>query len=59
MTQGFQPAISSLLDTDLYKFTMWQVMLHQNPRATGVTGPCAATRRTTRWRNWQARCANN
>ena len=37
MTQGFQPAISSLLDTDLYKFTMWQVMLHQNPEATGVT----------------------
>jgi len=37
MTQGFQPAISSLLDTDLYKFTMWQVMLHQNPEATGAT----------------------
>ncbi|HEY6354955.1 MAG TPA: nicotinate phosphoribosyltransferase [Burkholderiaceae bacterium] len=37
MTQGFKPAIGSLLDTDLYKFTMWQVMLHQNPQATGVT----------------------
>ena len=37
MKQGFTPAIGSLLDTDLYKFTMWQVMLHQNPEATGVT----------------------
>src|SRR5690606_6891604 len=23
--------ISSLLDTDLYKFTMWQAMLHRHP----------------------------
>ena len=23
-----QPIIQSLLDTDLYKFTMWQAMLH-------------------------------
>jgi nicotinate phosphoribosyltransferase len=37
MSDRFKPAISSLLDTDLYKFTMWQVMLHQNPQATGLT----------------------
>ncbi len=27
------PVIHSLLDTDLYKFTMWQAMLHRNPEA--------------------------
>ncbi len=27
------PIITSLLDTDLYKFTMWQTMLHQHPQA--------------------------
>jgi len=27
-----QPIIRSLLDTDLYKFTMWQAMLHSNPQ---------------------------
>jgi len=27
-----QPIIHSLLDTDLYKFTMWQAMLHSNPQ---------------------------
>ena len=37
MRNGFKPAIGSLLDTDLYKFTMWQVMLHQNPEAEGLT----------------------
>src|ERR1700709_806915 len=26
-----QPVIQSLLDTDLYKFTMWQTMLHRHP----------------------------
>ena len=26
-----QPVIHSLLDTDLYKFTMWQTMLHRHP----------------------------
>ena len=31
-----QPIIQSLLDTDLYKFTMLQVVLHQFPQATGV-----------------------
>jgi nicotinate phosphoribosyltransferase len=37
MPAPFKPAISTLLDTDLYKFTMWQVMLHHNPEATGMT----------------------
>ena len=27
-----QPVISSLLETDLYKFTMWQTMLHRHPQ---------------------------
>jgi len=27
-----QPVIQSLLDTDLYKFTMWQAMLHSHPQ---------------------------
>ncbi|MFY8019517.1 MAG: nicotinate phosphoribosyltransferase [Inhella sp.] len=26
-----QPVITSLLDTDLYKFTMWQTLLHRHP----------------------------
>ena len=26
-----QPIITSLLDTDLYKFTMWQALLHSHP----------------------------
>ena len=28
------PIITSLLDTDLYKFTMWQAMLHRHPQTT-------------------------
>jgi nicotinate phosphoribosyltransferase len=28
-----QPVIHSLLETDLYKFTMWQAMLHRHPEA--------------------------
>jgi len=27
------PVIGSLLETDLYKFTMWQAMLHRHPQA--------------------------
>ena len=27
-----QPVITSLLDTDMYKFTMWQAMLHRHPQ---------------------------
>jgi nicotinate phosphoribosyltransferase len=27
------PVITSLIDTDLYKFTMWQAMLHRSPQA--------------------------
>jgi nicotinate phosphoribosyltransferase len=27
-----RPVIASLLDTDLYKFTMWQTMLHRHPQ---------------------------
>lgn len=27
-----KPVIDSLLDTDLYKFTMWQAMLHRHPQ---------------------------
>ena len=28
---AFRPVLQSLLETDLYKFTMWQVMLHKHP----------------------------
>jgi nicotinate phosphoribosyltransferase len=28
-----QPIVRSLLDTDLYKFTMWQTLLHTHPAA--------------------------
>jgi nicotinate phosphoribosyltransferase len=30
------PVIADLLDTDLYKFTMWQTMLHRHPQTTAV-----------------------
>jgi nicotinate phosphoribosyltransferase len=30
---AFDPVVHSLLDTDLYKFTMWQPMLHHHPQA--------------------------
>jgi nicotinate phosphoribosyltransferase len=28
------PIVTSLLDSDLYKFTMWQTMLHRHPQTT-------------------------
>jgi nicotinate phosphoribosyltransferase len=31
--RGDAPVITSLIDTDLYKFTMWQAMLHRHPQA--------------------------
>lgn len=36
MSRCSQPIIQSYLDTDLYKFTMLQVVLHQFPQADGV-----------------------
>jgi nicotinate phosphoribosyltransferase len=30
-----KPVVSSLLETDLYKFTMWQALLHRHPGAHG------------------------
>ncbi|MEG0937151.1 MAG: nicotinate phosphoribosyltransferase [Comamonas sp.] len=30
------PIITNLLDTDLYKFTMWQAMLHRHPQTEAV-----------------------
>ena len=36
MTATHTPIITSLLDNDLYKFTMLQAMLHQFPQTHGV-----------------------
>jgi len=33
---SYVPVIKSLLETDLYKFTMWQTMLHRNPNTQAV-----------------------
>ena len=33
---AFEPVIQSLLDTDLYKFTMWQPMLHRHPQTRAL-----------------------
>jgi nicotinate phosphoribosyltransferase len=33
---AYTPVIKSLLETDLYKFTMWQTMLHRNPDTQAV-----------------------
>src|SRR6185312_15334318 len=30
---NMEPVVRSLLETDLYKFTMWQAMLHRHPDA--------------------------
>ncbi|MBB3105619.1 nicotinate phosphoribosyltransferase [Psychrobacter luti] len=35
-SKTFEPIITSLLDNDLYKFTMLQAMLHQFPQTHGV-----------------------
>lgn len=32
MSVSGEPLITSLLETDLYKFTMWQTMLHRHPQ---------------------------
>jgi len=34
--QGYAPVVRNLLETDLYKFTMWQTMLHRNPKTQAV-----------------------
>ncbi len=34
MHASFQPVVRSLLENDLYKFTMWQALLHRHPGAT-------------------------
>ena len=41
------PVITSLIDTDLYKFTMWQALLHRNPQT--VAGYEFACRNTPRF----------
>jgi len=46
-----QPVVHSLLETDLYKFTMWQAMLHRHPAAQRSTGSSAATSPGSRWVN--------
>src|SRR4026209_2957153 len=33
MTNDIEPIVRSLLETDLYKFTMWQALLHSHPAA--------------------------
>lgn len=33
---AFEPVVQSLLDTDLYKFTMWQPMLHRHPQTQAL-----------------------
>lgn len=47
--KNFNPIIKSLLETDLYKFTMWQVMLHRFPRTRQPTVLFAGTRLNFRW----------
>lgn len=32
-SEHMKPVVSSLLETDLYKFTMWQALLHSHPEA--------------------------
>ena len=34
MPEPFKPVVRSLLENDLYKFTMWQALLHRHPGAT-------------------------
>lgn len=32
-SEAYPPVVQSLLETDLYKFTMWQALLHSHPNA--------------------------
>jgi hypothetical protein len=53
---AMQPVIHSLLDTDLYKFTMWQAMLHRFPQTQAEYS--FLSRRTSqacRWPSWSPR----
>jgi nicotinate phosphoribosyltransferase len=47
--------LSSLLETDLYKLTMQQAMLHQMPANTARYVFACRNRPPFRWRSWPTR----